>query len=103
MFRLGIERTGFATETPYSDLAEKTEGLSGREISAGCREAIRAMLGRANPTLEAIVDKGAEAVRSYQLKALPVTSAEIFEALSGIRSATSTEGLAAYEAWRKGR
>ena len=103
MFRLGIERSGFAAETPYSDLAEMTEGLSGREISAGCREAIRVMLSRANPTLEATVDKGAEAVRSYQLKALPVTSAEIFEALSRVRSATSTEELAAYEAWREGK
>jgi len=103
MFRLGIERAGFATETAYSDLAEMTQGLSGREISAGCREAIRAMLGRANPTLESTVDEGAEAVRAYQLKALPVTSAEILGALSGVRSATSAEDLAAYESWREGK
>ena len=79
------------------------EGLSGREISAGCREAVRTMLGRANPTLEAKVDEGAEAVRSYKLEALPVTREEILAALSGVRFTTGPEELAAYESWREGR
>ena len=61
------------------------------------------MLGRANPTLESTVDEGAEAVRAYKLKALPVTSAEIVGALSGVRSATSAEDLAAYDSWREGK
>jgi len=103
MFRLSIEGAGFAAEVPYSDLAEMTEGLSGREISAGCREAVRTMLGRANPTLEATVDEGAEAVRSYKLQALPVTRDEILAALSGVRFTTGPEELAAYESWREGR
>ena len=103
MFELGIEKTGFETEVPMSVLSKQTQNYSGREISVGCREAIRTMLARANPDLESIVDQGADAVREYQLKKLPIRKNEIDQALAGVRFATGPEELAQYDAWKDGR
>jgi SpoVK/Ycf46/Vps4 family AAA+-type ATPase len=103
MFELGIEKAGFETEVPMSVLSKQTQNYSGREISAGCREAIRTMLARANPDLESIVDQGADAVREYQLKKLPIRKNEIDQALAGVRFATGPEELAQYDAWKDGR
>ena len=103
MFEHGIAKSGFETEVPMSILAEQTQNYSGREISTGCREAIRTMLARANPDLESMVDQGVDAVREYQLKKLPISQGEIDQALAGVRFATGPEELAQYEAWKSGR
>ena len=61
------------------------------------------MIDRANPSLEAKVDEGAEAVRSYKLETLPVTREEFQIALSGVRPASSATDLNAYKVWREGQ
>ena len=99
IFRLSLEGQGYKCEGSLDELAASSEGRSGREISAACREAIRSMIVRANPGLEDRVDAGAEAIRSYQLQFQPITQSEVMDAFSRIRSLSGTEALARYERW----
>ena len=102
VFTIGIQGAGFVSEAPFEELAEMTDGLSGREISQACSEATRTMLVRANPGLEDRVDEGAEVIRKYRLQTLPVTRDEFENALSRIRPVTDDAALRAYVQWQGG-
>ena len=104
IFRLNLEKKGFTLEgITYEELAEKTEGYSGRDISNACREAIMMMLRRANPD---IYKKLSEIRNPSQLSKLkykiqPIKREEILEALSRIKPPITREELKKYEEWAR--
>lgn len=102
LFRISIEGQGYTCEASWEELAAVSDGQSGREIAAACKEAARNMLLRANPGLDDKVDEGAAAIRSYRLRTLPIAESEIVEALSRVRPATDVDTLARYTSWRGG-
>jgi len=99
MFRLNIEGAGMSSAVTLRELAKRSDGLSGREIAAICREAVRAMLVRANPDMDAQVDKGAQAIKEYELRMVHLAEQEFARAFERVRPATSARVLAEYERW----
>jgi len=104
IFRLNLEKKGFALEgITYSELAEITEGYSGRDIANACREAVMMMLRRANPDiyerLRSISD--ARSLSRLRFRVLPVRREEILEALRRVKPAVTREDLRRYEEWAR--
>jgi vacuolar protein-sorting-associated protein 4 len=102
LFRLSIDGQGYTCLASWEELATVSDGRSGREIAAACKEAARNMLLRANPGLDDKVDEGAAAIRSYRLRTLPIAEPEIKESLVGVRPVTGVDMLTRYTSWRGG-
>jgi len=102
IFELEIGGRGFRLEgITYGELADMTEGYSGRDISNACREAIMAMLRRANPNIYEELAK-ARTLRQLTLakyRVEPIRRGEILEALRKVKPALSREEIRRYEEW----
>lgn len=68
-----LDKMGFPCEVPVSELAEMTEGYSGREIEQIASGLVMMIVESVNPTLSATVDKGPEALAQNTLKIRPIT------------------------------
>lgn len=104
LFRLEIEKKGFTLEgITYDELAEMTEGYSGRDIRNACKEAIMAMLRRANPDIYERIMRVSTLAELQQAKyrVLPIKREEIVEAIKRVKPATTPEDIRRYEEWAK--
>lgn len=101
ILRIQIEGAGHKTKVPISQLAELTEGYSGREIERLCAQAIQHMVAEQNPSLIHEVDKGKEAVERYQIQVRPLAKADFDYAFSRILPETDRARLALYAEWEK--
>jgi hypothetical protein len=59
------------------------------------------MVQRANPDLLAVVDRGLEAIRKYELRYAPLDETDFAEAFAGVRPAATPELLAMYAEWQR--
>ncbi len=104
IFRLNLEKKGFKLEgITYKELAEATEGYSGRDIANACREAIMRMLRRANPEIYsklAKIQNPAE-LASLHYKVLPIKREEILEAIKNSKPPVAKEDIRKYEEWAR--
>lgn len=102
IFRLHLEKRGFKLEgVTYEELAEMTEGYSGRDIANACREAVMTMLRRANPnTLEELL-RGLDPTRLEGLtyRVLPIRKEEIVEAIRRVKPPITSEDVRRYIEW----
>lgn len=96
IFRIHLE--GAKSSLDLDDLARRSEGFSGRDISSVCQEAINHMVREMNPGL---TDMTAEQVSKYRLKSRPLNEPDFQEAFSKIRPATKKVELSKYEDWQK--
>jgi SpoVK/Ycf46/Vps4 family AAA+-type ATPase len=84
-------------------LLARTEGMSGREISRLCKEAIKEMVNRQNPDLTETVDAGREAMADYQIKVGPISDRDWETAFARVRPETTPADLRRFEAWIAGQ
>ena len=104
LFSLEIGRRGFELEgITYDELAEMTEGYSGRDIRNACKEAIMAMLRRANPDIYERITRVSTLAELQQAKyrVLPIRREEIVEAIRRVKPAVTPEDIRRYEEWAK--
>ena len=94
-----ITHRGHKTQVPIAELGERTQGYSGREIEQICQTAVTHMTQRANPGLMAIVDKGQEAVRDYEIRVEALSKEDFKTALTEVQPGSDAETLARYSAW----
>ncbi|EZQ07057.1 MULTISPECIES: AAA family ATPase [Acidianus] len=87
IFRHEIEGRGFTTEADYKELAENSEGYTGREISYVCKKAIMYMIRRVNDFSEKII------------KFDVIKSDEIKRALKETKPTTTSDVLRKFEEW----
>ena len=104
MFKIHLEKKGFKIkDITYDELAELTEGYSGRDIRNICQTAIMLMLRRANPNiiekLMKITDLSQLEKETYHVE--PITREELVKAINMVKPATSPEDLKKYEEWTK--
>jgi SpoVK/Ycf46/Vps4 family AAA+-type ATPase len=86
------------SQIDFSQLAKKTEGFSGRDISNLCQEAIIKMVRETNPNLEKLTVRELE---SYSLGHRPLSEEDFEEAFSKIKPSAQQESLEKYEEWKK--
>ena len=104
IFRLNLEKRGFSVEgVTYEELAEATEGYSGRDIANVCKEAVMSMLRRANPDIYSRFERieSAGTLKDLKYRVLPIRREELFEAIGRIRPAVSREDIRKYEEWAR--
>ncbi len=80
------------------ELADRSEGFSGRDISTVCHEAISHMVREMNPNL---TELSAEQVSRYRLKSRPLKESDFQAAFGKIRPATRKAELEKYVQWQK--
>ena len=104
IFRLNLEKKGFRLEgITYEELAELTEGYSGRDIANACREAIIMMLRRSNPNIYQHLTriKNPYEISKLKYKITPIKREEILEAINKIKPPITPEQLKKYMKWAK--
>ncbi len=104
LFKLHLEKKGFKIEgITYEELADRTDGYSGRDIRAVCTKAIMMMLRRANPDIESIMRRvrDLKELETIKYRVLPITREELLRAISEVKPAVSKDKLKKYEEWAK--
>lgn len=104
LFKLEIEKKGFKLRgITYEELAELTQGYSGRDIRNACKEAIMAMLRRANPNIYEEITKAQnlQQLRQAKYRVEPITREEILEAIQKVKPATTPQDIQKYTEWTK--
>jgi katanin p60 ATPase-containing subunit A1 len=103
ILEIEINEHGHSSEVNLDRLVKRTEGLSGREISRLCKEAIKDMVNSRNPDLTKTVDAGREAMSDYQIKVGPITGKEWDAAFTRVRPETSAADLRRFADWIAGQ
>ncbi len=104
LFKLEIEKKGFKLQgITYEELAQLTQGYSGRDIRNACKEAIMTMLRRANPNIYEQITKAQNLQQLQQAKyrVEPITKEEILQAIRKVKPATTPQQIQKYEQWTK--
>lgn len=99
ILEIHLIRRGYEVEASLDELAQATDGMSGREIERTAKILIEGMISDANPDLADLALQGREAVANYKVKIHPITRAGVATALSQQGAETSSESLARYKSW----
>lgn len=92
-------KKGFELDFGLGELIDDTAGYSGREIERLCKQATSQMINELNSDLPALIDKGLQATRDYQVKIRPMTLADFERAKTYIRPGTSPAEMQRYLDW----
>lgn len=101
ILHIHLTQSGHTSQVPLPDLVTRTAGLAGRDMEQLCKVAINHMTQRANPDLLAHVDRGQEALASYQLRVLPLNEADWATAFAQAKPQTTPADLERFESWHK--
>ena len=101
ILKICLERQGFSSELPYAELAELTDGYSGREIERFCKQTVNHMIQEMNDTIPDLVDRGLDRVRSYTLRVRKLTRAEFERSMRLITPQTTLEEMKKYVEWKE--
>ncbi len=104
MFKLHLEKKGFRIEgITYEELAELTDGYSGRDIRTVCQTAIMTMLRRANPDIvkKLLRVKDLKELERITYKVAPITREELLEAIRKVKPAVNKEDIRRYDEWAR--
>jgi len=104
LFQLEIERKGFQISgITYRELAEMTEGYSGREIRTAARQAVVYMLRRANPDLyeKAFKLSDPSMLSSLTYKVEPLTRDDLLRAIRAVKPSVTRDEIRRYEEWAR--
>ncbi|NPA22815.1 MAG: AAA family ATPase [Crenarchaeota archaeon] len=104
LFKLHLERRGYELEgITYEELADLTEGYTGRDIANLCRKAILNMLQRANPNIEVVMRsvRNVEELRKAKYRVDRITREDFEKALEEVKPTVSKDDLRRYEEFLK--
>ncbi len=104
IFRLNLEKKGFEIEgISYEELADLTEGYSGRDIANVCREAVILMLRRVNPDIYRRITtiKTLEDLEKLKYRVEPIKREELLEAIQKIKPPITKKDIEKYIEWMK--
>ena len=101
ILRIHLERQGIDSSVSYSELADFTEGYSGRELEHICREVVSRIVRDLNPQIPELVDRGFDAVQSYELKLRPVEKNDFKALLTSFKPETTKSDLKKFIDWEQ--
>jgi SpoVK/Ycf46/Vps4 family AAA+-type ATPase len=103
ILRIHLEKKGFRFNGPYSGLAERTQGLSGRELERFAKQVVSHMIQEMNADIPSLVDQGLNVVRGYQIRTRELQMEDFERALRSITPQTSHEEMSKYLQWKEGQ
>jgi SpoVK/Ycf46/Vps4 family AAA+-type ATPase len=95
IFRIHMDEIDVVSDVDYGELADLSEGYSGRDISVVCREAAMEAIRDLQRTGRIEKDEKITDLRS-------VTRSDFIKAIDNIRPATSPEDVGRYMDWAEG-
>lgn len=101
ILQIHLQKRGFQLQGDLAELAKATEGYSGREIERLCKEVTTRMVAEVNGEIPAIIDRGLDEARKYQLKVRPLTMADFHRAAAKIHPQTTAADVKKYAEWRE--
>lgn len=101
ILKIHLDRRGFTYDVPLIDLAEMTDGFSGRELERFCKEVTTGMIEEMNRDITALVDRGLDQVKKYRIKVRPLTWKDFEEAARLIHPQTTKEEMRRYLSWKE--
>ncbi|MEI7989068.1 MAG: ATP-binding protein [Chloroflexota bacterium] len=101
ILKINIQRTGHKSLLSLEELAQRTEGYSGREINQLCQTAVAHMTARANPDLTKLVDQGRKAIEGYEIKVESLNESDFKIAFEQVHPISTPETLRQYNEWLK--
>jgi SpoVK/Ycf46/Vps4 family AAA+-type ATPase len=101
ILEIHLTRRGHRAQMPMDELVQRTGGYAGREIEQLCQAAINHMTRRANPNLLTLVDRGADAVRGYEIQVEPLNEQDLAAAFENIHPLANPDMLKQYTEWAK--
>jgi len=101
ILRIHLEKKGFKTVVPFTDLAKLTVGYSGREIERFCKEVTTDMIEQMNSAIPGLVDKGLDHVKSYQIRVRELTREDFERAAKLIHPQTTPKEMEKYLRWKE--
>lgn len=96
-----ILKRGHKTQVSIPELVRRTAGYAGREIEQICQTAITHMTQRANPGLMAVVDRGQDALRDYEIRVEPLSPKDFNIAFESVQPMTNPADERRYADWLK--
>lgn len=99
ILEIHLNRRGHHSQAPLSELVQRTQGFSGREIEQLCQLAVTHMTRRLNPDLEQMVDQGYEQVGAYTLKIAQLSRADLDYAFAQVKPVANAEMINRFNRW----
>ncbi len=100
ILRIHLDKQGHKSRVTLPELAQRTAGFSGSDISQLCEYAISHMIDRLND-LTPVAERGREAALEYVLKVAPVEEEDYSYAFRKVRPVTTPAMLERFERWMK--
>ncbi|HZN61443.1 MAG TPA: ATP-binding protein [Planctomycetota bacterium] len=101
ILRIHLEKKGYRTTVPFTELAELTAGYSGREIERFCKEVTTSMIEEMNREIPSLIDRGLDQVKKYRLKVRELTRADFEAAARLIHPQTTPDEMAKFVRWKE--
>ena len=101
ILRIHLEKKGYQVEIPFPELAQRTEGYSGRELERFAKEVTTGMIEEMNRDIPGLVDRGLDAVKKHKIKVRPLSEADVEAALKVIHPQTTPEEMKKYYSWKE--
>jgi len=101
ILRVHLQRRGIDSEISYEELAAMTEGYSGRELGRITQEVVSAIIREMNPQIPQLVDRGLNAVQSYELRLRPVKKEDFETALASVKPEITQSYLQRFKDWER--
>ncbi|MBI4563923.1 MAG: ATP-binding protein [Planctomycetes bacterium] len=101
ILRIHLERKGYRTAVPYAELADLTNGYSGREIERFCKEVTTGMIEEMNHDIPRLVDQGLDQVRKHRIRVRELNREDFDAAARLIHPQTTAAEMERYVRWKE--
>ncbi len=92
----GIHLRNVELDMSLTQLSQKSEGFSGRDIANVCREAVTLMIREQNPGLQ---DLSLKEIERYELKHRPLKPSDFDKSFEKIKPTSTASDLEKYKRW----
>ena len=99
IFELNLDKRGIRSQLGSRELADLTDGYSGREITQVCEQAVAVAIRESNPDLEKRVDEGKAALDDYVLRLDRIGAQQFRDAVQKIHPVSTDASLRRYADW----
>ncbi|MHC4661818.1 MAG: AAA family ATPase [Planctomycetota bacterium] len=101
ILRILLERKGFDTGVSLEELADMTEGFSGRELERFSKDVVNAMVLEMNPRLPELTDDGIKSVSEYQIAVRPLTMDDFTASRQRVTPEVTDEDMRRHVEWKE--
>jgi SpoVK/Ycf46/Vps4 family AAA+-type ATPase len=101
ILRILLERKGFETDVSYEDLADLTDGYSGRELERFAKDVVNKMVQEMNPEVSSLTDKGVKSITEYRIQVRHLARDDFLGARDRMPSEITEKDMQRYLDWKE--